>query len=144
MTPSVPLVDLPTPRIATAGKLDLVLKSSQFRKGREQGWLDLERLVALVERKGVRSLTDELQRLPILTRRAVVLSVAHHRLDRNLLLYLENLAGAFSPCRPRVRATVCANSSVAICRSRARHVAHLDCTGHAGRHRGRINAHAAG
>lgn len=95
MTPSVPLIDLPIPQTAIVGKLDLVLKSSQFRKGREQGWLDLERLVALVERKGVRSLNlDELQRLPILYRAALSsLSVARTiALDRNLLLYLENLA----------------------------------------------------
>src|SRR5260221_14595010 len=95
MTPSVPPIDLPIPQSAITGKLDLVLKSSQFRKGREQGWLDLERLVALVERKGVRSLNlDELQRLPILYRAALSsLSVARTiALDRNLLLYLESLA----------------------------------------------------
>lgn len=95
MNPSVPLIDLPIPPATIAGKPDLVLKSSQFRKGREQGWLDLERLVALVERKGVRSLNlDELQRLPILYRAALSsLSVARTiALDRNLLLYLENLA----------------------------------------------------
>ncbi len=48
-----------------------------------------------VERRGVRSLSlDELQRLPILYRAALSsLSVARTiALDRNLLLYLENLA----------------------------------------------------
>jgi uncharacterized membrane protein SpoIIM required for sporulation len=95
MTPSVPQIDLPIPRTSIAGKPELVLKSSQFRKGREEGWLELERLVAVVERKGVSSLTlDELQRLPILYRAALSsLSVARTiALDRNLLLYLENLA----------------------------------------------------
>jgi uncharacterized membrane protein SpoIIM required for sporulation len=73
----------------------IVLKSSEFRKGREAGWRDLEALVQRVERRGTRSLTlDELQRLPVLYRAAVSsLSVSRTiALDRNLLLYLENLA----------------------------------------------------
>jgi uncharacterized membrane protein SpoIIM required for sporulation len=78
-----------------AGKPGLVLKSREFRKGREEGWRALEDLVARVERRGVRSLSlDELQRLPILYRAALSsLSVSRTiALDRNLLLYLENLA----------------------------------------------------
>jgi uncharacterized membrane protein SpoIIM required for sporulation len=77
----------------SAGKL--VLKSREFRKGREDGWRELEDLVARVERRGVRSLSlDELERLPILYRAALSsLSVSRTiALDRNLLLYLENLA----------------------------------------------------
>jgi uncharacterized membrane protein SpoIIM required for sporulation len=72
-----------------------VLKSSEFRKGREASWRDLETLVDRVERRGARALSlDELQRLPILYRAALSsLSVARTiALDRNLLLYLENLA----------------------------------------------------
>jgi uncharacterized membrane protein SpoIIM required for sporulation len=78
-----------------AGKPALVLKSSEFRKGREDGWRELETLVAQVERRGVRLLSlYELQRLPVLYRSALSsLSVARTiALDRNLLLYLENLA----------------------------------------------------
>jgi len=80
---------------ASPGKGELVLKSSEFRKGREEGWRELEKLVGRVERRGVRSLTlDELQQLPMLYRAALSsLSVARTiALDRNLLLYLENLA----------------------------------------------------
>jgi uncharacterized membrane protein SpoIIM required for sporulation len=80
---------------AIAGKPALVLKSSEFRKGREDGWRELETLVGRVERRGVRLLSlHELQRLPILYRSALSsLSVARTiALDRNLLLYLENLA----------------------------------------------------
>jgi uncharacterized membrane protein SpoIIM required for sporulation len=80
---------------AIAAKPALVLKSSEFRKGREDGWRELETLVAHVERRGVRRLSlNELQRLPVLYRAAISsLSVARTiALDRNLLLYLENLA----------------------------------------------------
>jgi uncharacterized membrane protein SpoIIM required for sporulation len=79
----------------SGSKGELVLKSSEFRKGREEGWRELEKLVQRVERRGVRSLTlDELQQLPMLYRAALSsLSVARTiALDRNLLLYLENLA----------------------------------------------------
>ena len=78
-----------------AARTEIVLKSSQFRKGREAGWRELEHLIDGVERRGVSTLTlDELQRLPILYRAALSsLSVARAiALDRNLLLYLENLA----------------------------------------------------
>jgi uncharacterized membrane protein SpoIIM required for sporulation len=78
-----------------AGRPEIVLKSSEFRKGRAEGWLELERLVTRVERQGIRRLSlDELQRLPILYRAALSsLSVARTIvLDRNLLLYLETLS----------------------------------------------------
>jgi uncharacterized membrane protein SpoIIM required for sporulation len=81
--------------VPATAKPELVLKSSEFRKGREAGWRELERLVQRVERRGVRSLSlDDLQQLPILYR-AVLSSLSVARtiaLDRNLLLYLENLA----------------------------------------------------
>lgn len=80
---------------AIAGKGGLVLKSSEFRKGREAGWQELEKLVTQVERRGVRTLSlSELQRLPILYRAGLSsLSVARSiALDRHLLIYLENLA----------------------------------------------------
>jgi uncharacterized membrane protein SpoIIM required for sporulation len=70
------------------------LKSSEFRRGREASWQELERLTERITRGGVRALSaDELQRLPLLYRTtlsslAVARSIA---LDRNLLLYLENL-----------------------------------------------------
>jgi len=79
----------------SAGRPEIVLKSSEFRKGRAEGWLELERLVTRVERQGIRRLSlDELQRLPILYRAALSsLSVARTIvLDRNLLLYLETLS----------------------------------------------------
>jgi uncharacterized membrane protein SpoIIM required for sporulation len=82
-------------RDAAPGPHALVLKSREFRKGREEGWRELESLVDRVERRGVYALSlDELERLPILYRAALSsLSVARTiALDRNLLLYLENLA----------------------------------------------------
>jgi len=87
--------DTPIPPAKVTGRPELVLKSSEFRKGREASWRDLEALVDRVERRGARALSlDELQRLPILYRAALSsLSVARTiALDRNLLLYLENLA----------------------------------------------------
>ncbi len=72
----------------------LVLRSTEFRRGREQAWQDLEVLLAKAERRGLGALsTDELQRLPLLHRSAMsALSVARAiALDRHLLLYLENL-----------------------------------------------------
>jgi uncharacterized membrane protein SpoIIM required for sporulation len=92
------LLDVPEPRlsdVAITGKPELVLKSSEFRKQREAGWRELEGLVGRVEKRGIRALSlDELQRLPVLYRAALSsLSVARTiALDRNLLLYLENLA----------------------------------------------------
>ena len=73
----------------------LTLKSTTFRKQREAGWLDLELLVEKARKRGLKSLTaEELGRLPLLYSSAVSsLSVARAiALDRNLLLYLEDLA----------------------------------------------------
>ena len=73
----------------------ITLKSSEFRRTREQSWKELERLVDAAERRGVRMLSpQELNRLPQLYRSALSsLSVARAiALDRHLLLYLENLA----------------------------------------------------
>ena len=79
----------------TAQRPAIVLKSSEFRRTREQGWQELERLVDAGERRGVRMLSpDELNRLPQLYRSVLSsLSVARAiALDRQLLLYLENLS----------------------------------------------------
>jgi len=73
----------------------LALKSSEFRRGREQGWSALELLLDRAERRGVKSLRPaELEQLPLLYRSALSsLSVARAiALDRHLLLYLEDLA----------------------------------------------------
>jgi uncharacterized membrane protein SpoIIM required for sporulation len=73
----------------------IILRSSVFRKMREDGWRDLETYLARVEKKGIATLDpDELRRLPLLYRSALSsLSVARAiALDRNLLLYLENLS----------------------------------------------------
>jgi|SRR5579864_3953714 len=70
------------------------LKSSEFRRGREASWRELELLISRIDRNGVRALSaDELQRLPLLYRTALSsLAVARSiALDRHLLLYLENL-----------------------------------------------------
>jgi uncharacterized membrane protein SpoIIM required for sporulation len=78
-----------------AGRPPVVLKSAEFRRTREQSWLDLEKLIGVVERRGVRALSPpDLQRLPQLYRSALSsLSVARAiALDRSLLLYLESLA----------------------------------------------------
>lgn len=72
----------------------LVLRSSEFRKGREASWRELEGFIQQVERRSLLVLSvEELQRLPLLYRSALSsLSVARSiALDRNLLLYLENL-----------------------------------------------------
>ncbi len=73
----------------------LVLRSAEFRKGREAGWRELDDLVGRAEKQGIASLSSaELQRLPLLYRGTLSsLSVARSiALDRNLLRYLENLA----------------------------------------------------
>jgi uncharacterized membrane protein SpoIIM required for sporulation len=77
------------------GAKPLVLKSSQFRKAREETWRELEALVARAEKRGVLSLgAEELERLPMLYRATLSsLSVARGiALDRNLLSYLEALS----------------------------------------------------
>ncbi|MFL6799745.1 MAG: stage II sporulation protein M [Xanthobacteraceae bacterium] len=84
----------PPSRPGAGARDGIVLKSSEFRRGREAGWRELENLVDRVERRGIRALSlDELQRLPVLYRAALSsLSVARSiALDRNLLLYLEAL-----------------------------------------------------
>ena len=73
----------------------LLLRSAEFRKGREAGWRELDDMVSRVEVKGVGCLSaSEVSRLPLLYRAAVSsLAVARNIvLDRNLLLYLENLS----------------------------------------------------
>jgi uncharacterized membrane protein SpoIIM required for sporulation len=72
----------------------IVLRSAEFRKSRESAWRTLDDLISRAERKGITRLsTDELQQLPLLYRAAASsLSVARAiTLDRNLILYLENL-----------------------------------------------------
>lgn len=72
------------------------LRSLAFRTQREPAWLELERLVAAVERRGLGSLgPSELSRLPALYRGALsALAVARSiSLDRNVLEYLESLSG---------------------------------------------------
>ncbi len=84
--------DTALPRSAAVAPI--VLRSSEFRRGREESWRELEALVGRAERRGVRALSaEELQRLPLLYRSTLSsLSVARSiALDRNLLLYLENL-----------------------------------------------------
>jgi uncharacterized membrane protein SpoIIM required for sporulation len=73
----------------------LTLRSNAFRRGREAGWRELEHLVEKAERSGMGALkVEELQRLPMLYAAAVSsLSVARSiALERNMLLYLENLS----------------------------------------------------
>lgn len=73
----------------------IILRSSVFRQMREDGWRELEASLSRVEKKGIAALdADELRRLPLLYRSALSsLSVARAiALDRNLLLYLENLS----------------------------------------------------
>ena len=74
---------------------DGVLKSSQFRKERENSWKELQALVEVIEKKGVKALSaQELTRLPNLYRFTLSsLSVARGvSLDRNMLEYLELLS----------------------------------------------------
>lgn len=85
----------PSRAVAADAQSGIVLKSSEFRRAREASWLDLERLIEAAEKRGVRALSPaDLQRLPLLYRSALSsLSVARAiALDRNLLLYLENLS----------------------------------------------------
>jgi uncharacterized membrane protein SpoIIM required for sporulation len=95
LTPSPPAEERPL-LLSDEYRLNaIVLRSSEFRKGREASWRDLEQLIARAEKQGPRSLSaEELERLPLLYRTAQSsLSVARSiALDRNLLIYLENLA----------------------------------------------------
>jgi uncharacterized membrane protein SpoIIM required for sporulation len=74
---------------------ELQLKSSRFRAEREADWARLEALLARVERRGARALTDdELIAMPVLYR-AVLSSLSVARatsLDQNVVDYLEGLA----------------------------------------------------
>ena len=77
------------------------LKSARFRRERQKGWAELDRLVSKVEARGIRSLkAEELGRLPGLYRAALSgLSVARAiSLDKSLLEYLENLAARSYLC----------------------------------------------
>lgn len=77
------------------GRRALSLRSAEFRRGREEGWRKLESMVDRVEKYGISVLSaSEAEELPLLYRAAMSsLSVARNIvLDRNLLLYLENLS----------------------------------------------------
>ena len=72
----------------------LTLRSAEFRKGREQAWQRLDEIVERVEKESISVLSaEEAQELPMLYSAAMSsLSIARTIvLDRNLLLYLENL-----------------------------------------------------
>ncbi|MBL8842011.1 MAG: stage II sporulation protein M [Planctomycetes bacterium] len=72
----------------------LRLRSARFRAEREKRWRELDGLVRVAEREGVRALKpDQLARLPALYRAALAsLSVARAiALDRQLVGWLENL-----------------------------------------------------
>lgn len=72
------------------------LRSTQFRNEREATWRELEQLVELAGKKGLRSLSaEQLARLPHLYRATLsALSVARSiSLDRALTMYLESLCG---------------------------------------------------
>ena len=76
------------------GSGELTLRSAEFRKARENGWQKLEGMVGRVEKDGISVLSaSEVTEISTLYRSAVSsLSVARNiALDRNLLLYLENL-----------------------------------------------------
>jgi uncharacterized membrane protein SpoIIM required for sporulation len=80
---------------------ELVLKSTQFRREREDSWRELEGLVVQVEKEGLGSLSaPELHRLPVLYRSALSsLGVASSiSLDKNLLEYLRALVARAYVC----------------------------------------------
>ena len=71
------------------------MKSVEFRREREADWQELERLIAEAEKRGLQNMSArDLAALPVYYRSALSsLSVARAiSLDRNLLLYLENLS----------------------------------------------------
>jgi len=85
----------------------IVLRSAEFRRGRESAWRKLDGMIGQVEKKGLSTLSaDDLAHLPLLYRSALSsLSVARAiALDRNMILYLESLAlrGYFVVYGPRV------------------------------------------
>jgi uncharacterized membrane protein SpoIIM required for sporulation len=72
------------------------MRSVEFRREREAGWQELEDLIALADKNGLKSLTaGQLARLPHLYRAALSsLSVARSiSLDQALTAYLESLVG---------------------------------------------------
>jgi len=80
---------------ATAQRPRLVLRSAEFRRGREESWRELDDLVTRVEKRGISAVSAaDLQRMPLLYRTVLSsLSVARSiALDRNLLRYLESLS----------------------------------------------------
>jgi uncharacterized membrane protein SpoIIM required for sporulation len=91
---------------APASRPAPALRSAQFRKGREAAWRQLDDLLTRIEKKGLERLSaEELTQLPLLYRTAASsLSIARSiALDRNLILYLENLTlrGYFVVYGPR-------------------------------------------
>lgn len=77
------------------GQTGIMLRSAEFRKGREHVWKKLDDLVSRVSSKGIGALSaEEVEELPLLYRSVMSsLSVARNIvLDRNMLLYLENLS----------------------------------------------------
>ncbi|MGJ8562727.1 MAG: stage II sporulation protein M [Alphaproteobacteria bacterium] len=73
----------------------LQLKSQRFRNEREAGWKQLETLLLQIERRGIRSLTNEqITLLPNLYRSTLSsLSAARSTsLDQNVIAYLESLS----------------------------------------------------
>jgi uncharacterized membrane protein SpoIIM required for sporulation len=81
--------------IGTEGQADAgLIRSARFRAEREAGWQRLDRIVTLIERRGLRSLDfDQARDLAALYRQAMTsLSLAREiSLDRALLDYLETL-----------------------------------------------------
>lgn len=76
-------------------KTALTLRSAEFRKTREQSWKLLDDMVSRIEKGSIKDLSaGELEKLPLLYRSVLSsLSVARTIvLDRNLLLYLEDLS----------------------------------------------------
>ena len=51
MTMEAAAADRASPAPGPAGRPEIVLKSSEFRKGREAGWRELENLVGRVEKR---------------------------------------------------------------------------------------------
>ncbi|MDR1138123.1 MAG: stage II sporulation protein M [Synergistaceae bacterium] len=73
---------------------ELTLRSAKFRAAREDGWRKLDDMVTRIEKGGIGVLSaSESEEIALLYRSAVSsLSVARNIvLDRNMLLYLENL-----------------------------------------------------
>ncbi len=97
VTPVPETPPAPSPEIITKAehRLPLVLRSAEFRKGREHGWRQLDDIVSRAEQKGIGVLSSEdVQQLPLLYRSTLSsLSMARAiMLDRNVLLYLEDLS----------------------------------------------------